>query len=522
MRITVLLTNLLAFTSAISLQSNASLKQSLSASGAGGGEVYTSNSLCRQNYCINPLFPGLVDLDRLESTVWQCGAVATDLQGYLRFCTGTVPYTFALPSPNLSAVAIDRLIKAQDDAAATMFFYHLNGMGYDPWEHREPRYSEDPCVQAVWRMVCYTYFPQSQAGCSQGQQVPYRRPCQSSCMNYITQCAVECCDESVACTFSHTIDQGDGSTLIQTGYVDADAPSAICTGMALEQSSASARGINMLILLLVGLVTAHAVDTSGGMGGLARYGLVGTVLFVAFTLQGCDVEVPRHTIGAWRSVPDYLVSSGYLPDDDPDATPMLNSCRQDSLKPYEMCQGHGFCRTWNVEHRADDPITFCECERDWAGPECRTRRKSQVTTYLLSLFFGYLGADYFYLGFPLFGMAKLCTLGGLGLWWIFDIVRTGSAPVYAYQYRVAADLPKWAYVLSSMFCFICFGFLVAIWGYLKYRQKKRDDLAMLQQSEESAHYKTTLSELDGPRFWPEGGKDQFLGRPRPGNLWKAM
>eukprot|EP00971_Amphidinium_carterae_P183005 3631573-Amphidinium_carterae.1 len=63
-----------------------------------------------------------------------------------------------------------RLIKAQDDAAATMFFYHLNGMGYDPWEHREPRYSEDPCVQAVWRMTCYTYFPQSQAGCASGQQ----------------------------------------------------------------------------------------------------------------------------------------------------------------------------------------------------------------------------------------------------------------------------------------------------------------------------------------------------------------
>jgi len=457
-------------------------------------------------------------MDRLESTVWQCGAVATDLQGYLRFCTGTVPYTFALPSPNLSAVAIDRLIKAQDDAAATMFFYHLNGMGYDPWEHREPRYSEDPCVQAVWRMTCYTYFPQSQAGCASGQQVPYRRPCQSSCMDYITQCAVECCDESVACTFSHTIDQGDGSTLIQTGYVDADAPSAICTGMALEQSAAASRGINMLILLLVGIVTARATDTNGGMGG--RFGLIGTVLLLAFTLQGCDVEVPRHTIGAWRSVPDYLVSSGYLPDDDPDSTPMLNSCKQDSLKPYEMCQGHGFCRTWNVEHRAEDPITFCECERDWAGPECRFHRKSQVTTYLLSLFFGYLGADYFYLGFPLFGMAKLCTLGGLGLWWVFDIVRTGSAPVYAYQYRVAADLPKWAYVLSSMFCFIVFGFFVAIYGYLKYRQKKRDDLAMLQQSEESAHYKTTLSELDGPRFWPEGGKDQFLGRPR--QVWKGV
>merc|ERR1719456_472911 len=103
----------------------------------------------------------------------------------------------------------------------TMFFYHLSGMGYEGWDHQKPSDSENDCVRSVWKMVCFTYFPRADAGCKQGERSFYKRPCKSSCHNYIQHCAVECCDESVSCVFAHTTSSPEGQVrLLQTGYVD--------------------------------------------------------------------------------------------------------------------------------------------------------------------------------------------------------------------------------------------------------------------------------------------------------------
>lgn len=53
-------------------------------------------------------------------------------------------------------------------------------------------------------------------------------------------------------------------------------------------------------------------------------------------------------------------------------------------------------------------------------------RRNYFIALGISIFFGEFGIDRFYLGKVGTGLLKLVTIGGLGIWWIIDIIRIAS------------------------------------------------------------------------------------------------
>lgn len=49
-------------------------------------------------------------------------------------------------------------------------------------------------------------------------------------------------------------------------------------------------------------------------------------------------------------------------------------------------------------------------------------RRDWLVALLLSIFLGKLGIDRFYTGYIGLGILKLLTCGGLGIWWLIDLI----------------------------------------------------------------------------------------------------
>jgi len=73
------------------------------------------------------------------------------------------------------------------------------------------------------------------------------------------------------------------------------------------------------------------------------------------------------------------------------------------------CSNHGSCNLLGTECICDsDYTTF-----DSIDKQCDYKRKSQLTAFLLSFFFGVFGAGRWYIGDILIGSIKVCTIWGL-------------------------------------------------------------------------------------------------------------
>ena len=54
--------------------------------------------------------------------------------------------------------------------------------------------------------------------------------------------------------------------------------------------------------------------------------------------------------------------------------------------------------------------------------QMKNSEKDWMITLILAILVGGLGIDRFYTGSILLGVLKLVTLGGLGLWWLIDLI----------------------------------------------------------------------------------------------------
>jgi hypothetical protein len=100
------------------------------------------------------------------------------------------------------------------------------------------------------------------------------------------------------------------------------------------------------------------------------------------------------------------------------------------------------------------------------------------------------GADQFYLGYwwPQ-GILKLLSLGGCGLWWLYDLVRIGSTAVpSADSYRLAANVAHWAFVLILISFFSVVGFALSIWSMKSARLAKAREVLLLRAADGSVGY----------------------------------
>lgn len=219
-----------------------SFENMLRGTGSEAQEIYTKNTACLPNFCMNPVIPGLMllgenTLEKNRKQQWTCAGIENTKSLFKLggFCSRVIAaYPFSMPkvSPG-SNTTESGAIQKQSYMALQTYVGHLSGMGYDFWDHTTPWDEEDECIKQVWKMSCYTYFPR----CNVITPGEYLAPCRSSCENYLSKCQVQCCDEGTQCVFTHAT-KVNGKMVYEHGYPNHKGPSPLCTGGASRPLSA--------------------------------------------------------------------------------------------------------------------------------------------------------------------------------------------------------------------------------------------------------------------------------------------
>jgi len=217
---------------------------------------YTTNMVCRENNCLNPIIPGLMldgenVLEKNKQMVWSCANVqhTPELFRLGGFCSRIIA-SYPFSTPQASSDGSDGItsefeaMRVQEKKALDTFIMQVSGMGFDFWDFTTPwAYNTPECIQAVWRMSCYTHFPR----CNEGVVGEYLPPCRNECEDYLKRCSVECCDEGVQCHFTHARKLANGTTTYEHGYPNHKGPSPVCTGGDLAGARQIILGFSTLL-----------------------------------------------------------------------------------------------------------------------------------------------------------------------------------------------------------------------------------------------------------------------------------
>ena len=94
--------------------------------------------------------------------------------------------------------------------------------------------------------------------------------------------------------------------------------------------------------------------------------------------------------------------------------------------------------------------------------------KDFLAAALLSYFLGWLGVDRFYLGYVGLGILKLITLGGLGIWYLVDLILilTGTLKdAKGRELKNRRQNSKLAFIIIGV-AFVLLNFLPFVFGFL--------------------------------------------------------
>jgi len=60
----------------------------------------------------------------------------------------------------------------------------------------------------------------------------------------------------------------------------------------------------------------------------------------------------------------------------------------------------------------------------------KIKKVNWTLALVMSVSFGWLGVDRFIMGHVVLGILKLITFGGLGIWWLVDLIRIATKDKY--------------------------------------------------------------------------------------------
>jgi len=78
------------------------------------------------------------------------------------------------------------------------------------------------------------------------------------------------------------------------------------------------------------------------------------------------------------------------------------------------------------------------------APQPEVSKRSRGLALVLSVFGGWFGLDRFYVGKISTAIPKLITFGGMGIWWLYDVVLIATG-----EFRDIDDLPLRQWEVSS-------------------------------------------------------------------------